>query len=115
MEVEVIAKRIFLAAMLAVWVGVCVACTGTTNTYPMASPKTATEPPNKVTRTNYDKIETGMSLDRVQKILGPGKEAASGQGVQIGHWRSNSSGFKILFVSITFQNGKVTSKAIAGD
>ena len=56
-----------------------------------------------------------MTLERVQEILGPGKEAASGDGVQIGHWRSNAPGFNILFVSITFQNGKVTSKAIAGD
>jgi hypothetical protein len=111
-----IARRILLAAMLTVWVSLCIACTGTTNTKPMTtSSKAVGDPPNKVNRTNYNQIEVGMTLERVQEILGPGKEAASGDGVQIGHWRSNAPGFNILFVSITFQNGKVTSKAIAGD
>jgi hypothetical protein len=101
-------RHVFLAACLALAAG----CSSEPKTLP---DKKAIEPPNKVNRTNYNQIEVGMTLERVQEILGPGKEAASGGDVQIRHWRSNAPGFNILFVSITFNDGKVKRKAIAGD
>jgi uncharacterized lipoprotein YajG len=36
---------------------------------------------SKVTQENYDKITTGMTLEEVEAILGPGSQVGDGQGV----------------------------------
>ena len=64
----------------------------------------------KPTRANYNKITNGMTIAEVQAILGSGKEAASGEGILIATWQSD--GFATTIISITFQNNRVTSKAI---
>jgi hypothetical protein len=75
---------------------------------------------NYLTIENYYKIETGMTYKEVEKIIGPASEEGAsnsfGQGTQFetktvllfwkGAWGAN--------VNITFQNGKVVSKAQFG-
>ncbi len=64
-----------------------------------------------VTRAKYNEVKVGMTVDEVQAILGPGKENASGPGVLIATWQSG--GINNTVISVTFQNGRVQSKAIA--
>ncbi len=69
----------------------------------------------KPNRENYNRVKNGMTPQEVQDILGSGKEAASGPGVAIVTWQSKPELGKVPnVISVTFQNGKVTSKAIAG-
>lgn len=69
---------------------------------------------HRVSRANYDKIKSGMSLADVQAILGPGKENARGEGFLIATWQSKAGFLEMpTIISITFQNGRVESKAIA--
>ncbi len=63
------------------------------------------------TRANYNKIQNGMSLAEVQAILGPGRESASGPGVQVVTWQSD--GLFTTIISVTFQNNQAQAKAIA--
>jgi hypothetical protein len=55
-----------------------------------------------------------MSLSEVEKILGPGQENASGEGVGVATWQSRA-GFlqQPTVICITFLNNRVTAKAIA--
>ncbi len=72
---------------------------------------------SKVSQENYDKINTGMTVDEVEAILGSG-EVEGGGGVAVGdvelsgkvmHWGSDEEG-----ITVTFANGKVVSKVKKG-
>lgn len=72
---------------------------------------------SKVSRDNYEKIETGMTMDEVESILGSG-EVVTGGGAAIGdfelsgkvmRWGTEEQGVEIVFV-----NNKVTAKAQEG-
>ena len=67
----------------------------------------------KVSQGNYDKIETGMALDKVQKILGPG-EQQTGIGSVFGSGKVYKWTEGELVISITFIDDKVTAKAQKG-
>jgi hypothetical protein len=77
---------------------------------------------SKVTKANYDKIEVGMTLQEVEKILGEGKQQGDGSGValQVGVdlsaprgggnmqtivWESDKAKITVYFV-----DGKVKNK-----
>ncbi len=70
-----------------------------------------------VTQSNYDKIQTGMSLSEVEAILGKGKEQASSGG-SFGGITMNAKGMvwqdgnKII--TVMFMNDEVQSKAQMG-
>ena len=71
----------------------------------------------KVTKSNYDKVTTGMTLAEVENILGKGAEQAGGGGVlgkitgsgKVVTWED---GEKVI--TITFINDKVTTKLQKG-
>lgn len=69
---------------------------------------------NKVTLEKYNQIETGMTLEEVEAILGEGTENASTEAGDVNiksyQW-INSDGSNI---QIMFQDGKVNTKAQAG-
>jgi hypothetical protein len=71
----------------------------------------------KVTKDNYDKVQTGMALSEVEAILGKGTEKA-GLGGAVGNLTGSA---KILTwgddkksITITFANDKVLTKAMNG-
>jgi hypothetical protein len=69
----------------------------------------------KPTRANYNKIKTGMTVDEVWAILGPGKENARGHGVLIATWQSTPDfPQEPTIITITFSGDGVESKAIVG-
>jgi hypothetical protein len=71
--------------------------------------------PAEPTRANYDRVKVGMSIEKVQAILGPGKEAARSPGFLVATWqRDNGLLQPRTIISVTFQNGRMLSKAIAG-
>lgn len=84
--------------------------TSTASQIEKPAPKPKPQYVEKVTRENYDRITSGMSLDAVQDILGPGKESASSKETQILNWRSKEGNTTI---SVTFFNGRSRTKAIA--
>ncbi len=90
-------KRIALV-LLAVLLGGAIGCT-------------------KVTRENYDKIQSGMSLSEVEGILGKGTEKA-GMGGAIGNLSGSARivvwGGEEKSITITFANDKVVAKAASG-
>jgi len=61
---------------------------------------------SKISKSNYDKIKTGMTLSEVQGILGPGVEQASAGGVlgkitaagKIVKWTDGKKSITITFV-----------------
>ena len=71
----------------------------------------------KVTKGNYDKIENGMSLAEVEKILGPGAEQAGAAGTfgeiagagKVMSWEDGEQ-----TITVTFVNDKVTAKSSKG-
>lgn len=73
---------------------------------------------SKVSKSNYDKIENGMTLEQVEKILGKGTEEAAGGGSlldkikgsgKIVSWKDSDKS-----ITVTFVNGKVTAKVHQG-
>ncbi len=64
---------------------------------------------DKITKANFDKIQTGMTEAEVQAILGPPTEA---QGVDVAVFSGTVSTWKQKNVTITIQfvNGKVVAK-----
>ncbi|MHC4444956.1 MAG: DUF3862 domain-containing protein [Planctomycetota bacterium] len=72
---------------------------------------------SKVTQENYDKINNGMTLDEVQKILGKGTEKSGISGAagnvtgsaKILTWGTEEKG-----ITITFANDKVILKTQKG-
>ncbi len=71
----------------------------------------------KVTKSNYDKIQTGMTLGQVGKILGTGTEKA-GIGGAIGNLAGSGKvmtwGDEKKSITVTFANDKVVAKAQQG-
>jgi len=68
---------------------------------------------SKVTKSNYDKVTTGMTVQQVQGILGTGQEQAGG-GIgnltgKVMVWKSGDKK-----ITVTFVNDKVTAKAESG-
>ncbi|MBU5677779.1 outer membrane protein assembly factor BamE [Alkaliphilus sp. MSJ-5] len=68
----------------------------------------------KITKEMYDKIETGMTLEEVEDILGLGEEnaktEAAGVVITSMQWVNKDGGN----IQIMFQDGKVDTKAQAG-
>ncbi len=75
---------------------------------------------NKINKENYDKIENGMTLEEVEKILGKGEANAesntdmSGTGMAdmkfaVYTWQDGTS-----VISLTFHNDKVETKVQTG-
>lgn len=72
---------------------------------------------NPITRDNYSQIETGMTLDEVEAILGTGTEQASSDasfgGISIDMknmvWQNEEK-----IISITFSHDKVKAKSQMG-
>jgi len=71
----------------------------------------------KVTKANYDKIETGMTLNQVEDILGKGTEEA-GIGGAIGNVAGSAKvmkwGDEQKSITVTFANDKVVAKLQKG-
>ena len=96
----------------------------TSTSQPPAAESSASATPestaDKITQENYDKIETGMTLDQIVEILGEGKEMSSssmdfaGQTIETSVYIWQTDGFPVKNITITLQNGKVTSKAQFG-
>ncbi len=72
---------------------------------------------SKVSQDNYDKINTGMTVEEVEDILGSGNVDGGG-GVAVGdveisgkvmRWGDDSKG-----ITVTFANGKVVTKSHSG-
>ena len=86
--------------------------------------------PSKLTKANYEKIQTGMTLQQVEELLGPGKKDESGDGsgvaaqfgvdVSAGAGPARKSGDTYVWesgmttITVDFQNGKVTGKNAKG-
>ncbi len=79
---------------------------------------------SKITQASYDKIQNGMSLSEVKKILGgdgidetPSGTSITGAGVgdsraaaqNVYRWKDGSK-----YIVVTFRDGKVTSKVQEG-
>ncbi len=72
---------------------------------------------SKVSKSNYDKINTGMTVAEVEGILGKGTEEAGGGGAignlagsaKVMSWKDGDK-----TITITFVNDKVTLKAQKG-
>jgi hypothetical protein len=78
---------------------------------------------DKLTKSNYDRIQDGMSVSKVESILGKGTEQASANvpGVSAGGYSAPGASSKILTwhsglktVTVTFLNDEVVSKAQSG-
>ena len=74
----------------------------------------------KITKSNYEKVRTGMTVAQVEDILGKGSEQAGIGGalgtlagsVKIVCWTEGENGSKKI--TITFVNDKVVAKLEAG-
>lgn len=75
---------------------------------------------NKITKENYDKIENGMTLEEVEKILGKGEANAEtstdlssvGMGkvtASVYSWQDGSN-----VITMTFSNNKLEAKGQSG-
>lgn len=68
---------------------------------------------SKITTDNYDKIQTGMSQEEVEKILGKPTDSGGGGigGMSAGTatWKDGDKS-----IAVTFMNGKVTLKVKSG-
>jgi hypothetical protein len=64
---------------------------------------------SKVNQANFDKIQTDMTLEEVEKILGPPTESS---GVSLGGFSGNTARWESddSAISIQFLNGKVMAK-----
>jgi hypothetical protein len=72
---------------------------------------------SKVTKKNYDKIETGMTVSQVENILGPGREnagVAGAVGKYEGSVRVMTWGGDKKSITVTFVNDKVVAKVAQG-
>jgi hypothetical protein len=84
----------------------------------------------KLTKANYEKIQTGMTLQQVEELLGPGTKDEGGDGsgvaaqfgvdVSGGAGPARKSGDTYVWesgtttITVDFQNGKVTGKHSKG-
>ena len=63
-----------------------------------------------INRANYDQIKDGMTRQEVEALLGPGKEISSAGNLQVVNWESGVINLRVI--TITFEDGRVTAKAI---
>jgi hypothetical protein len=71
----------------------------------------------KVSKENYDKVEAGMTLSQVEKMLGKGTEKAGVGGAVgnlVGSGRVMTWGDEKRSITITFVNDKVVTKVENG-
>jgi len=72
---------------------------------------------SKISKSNYDKIETGMSKSQVESILGKGTDQAGVSGA-IGTITGSGGivkwGDENKWITVTFANEKVVAKAAQG-
>lgn len=71
----------------------------------------------KVSKSNYDKIETGMTLSQVEAILGTGTEKAGVAGAVgnlTGSGKVMTWGDEKKSITVTFANDKVVAKTQQG-
>ncbi|UFS61968.1 DUF3862 domain-containing protein [Sulfurimonas sp. HSL-3221] len=63
---------------------------------------------SKVTKENYDKIESGMSYDEVVKLIGKPKGCSETLGISSCQWKSDGAVIDIKFISdqVTFTSAK---------
>ncbi|WP_345984955.1 DUF3862 domain-containing protein [Sulfurimonas sp. HSL-1656] len=63
---------------------------------------------SKVTKENYDKIESGMSYDEVVKLIGKPEECAETLGISSCQWKNDGAVIDIKFISdqVTFTSAK---------
>jgi len=72
---------------------------------------------SKVSKSSYDKIDTGMTMAEVEKLLGKGTEQAGIAGAlgdlagsgKVVKWEDGEKN-----ITVTFVNDKVTAKASSG-
>jgi hypothetical protein len=59
---------------------------------------------SKVTKENYDKIETGMPYDEVVQLIGKPKECSEALGISSCEWQNGKARVDIKFISnqVTF-------------
>ncbi|NNE64979.1 MAG: DUF3862 domain-containing protein [Pyrinomonadaceae bacterium] len=68
-----------------------------------------------ISKAKYDKIETGMSIDEVEKIIGSKGEETSSSSVGSSSYKSfRWKGEKFSFISVRFKDDKVSSKSQYG-
>lgn len=67
---------------------------------------------SKVSKDNFDKIQTGMTVDEVQGILGEGQKASAGVSVagvdvtgDVYEWKDEGTAIRVVF-----KDGKVVEK-----
>jgi hypothetical protein len=63
---------------------------------------------SKVTKKNYDKIESGMSYEEVVKLIGEPEECAETLGISNCEWEEDEAKIVITFISdqVTVKFGK---------
>ncbi|MDM5270595.1 DUF3862 domain-containing protein [Sulfurovum sp. zt1-1] len=54
---------------------------------------------SKVTKENYDKIESGMSYEEVLKLLGKPENCSKALGISSCTWKNDEAKIVIMFVS----------------
>lgn len=72
---------------------------------------------SKVSQSNYDKVQTDMTVSQVEAILGKGKQAASAAGAigdLTGSGKVLTWGDDKKSITVTFANDKVIAKAAQG-
>lgn len=111
-------KKLFLTAIALS--GLLVGCAAPAPTTDAAAPAPApaapeTAPASALTMANFEAIETGMTREQVEEILGPGEELSSsdigGISTVLIQWTENN-GMKNM--NVTIQDGKVVGKAQFG-
>jgi hypothetical protein len=63
---------------------------------------------SKVTKENYDKIESGMSYDEVVKLIGKPEGCSETLGISSCQWKNDGAVIDIKFISdqVTFTSAK---------
>lgn len=110
------ASPILLLALILVS---CTSAQTPTDTPPTPTIDASTEPSEDapmITKSQYEELNIGMTLTQVEEVLGgPGKEImssdAGGIVTTVHEWGSSQAGWA---VTLTFQNGALTSKAQFG-
>lgn len=112
----------FLKILIALLVIALLASIGSKQPSPSTSPSTSGSPSpsasgSPITKANYDKIKTGMTLAEVEKILGKGRSQGSSE-VYFGGQKIATSNYAWSewgkTITVVVQNGKVTTKAQFG-
>ena len=65
------------------------------------------KPVGHVSRANYEKLKDGMALDKVQEIIGVGKEVGNSGAISSYTYQSGN-----MIISVVFNNKKLASRSI---